>query len=171
MVGVLAHDASQAVPVEKLVLLLAEMEHDFGAPRLDLDGLDGELAFPARLPAHALRRGPAGAARGDGDAIGDDEAGVEPHAELADELRVLRAVAGQGFEEPAGAGAGDGPEVGGGLLAGHADAVVPHGDRACIAVERDADLQLAVALVEGVVGQCLEPELVCRIGGIGDQLP
>ena len=171
MVGVFAHDALQAVAVEELVLAVAQVEHDLGAPRLDLDGLDGEFALPARLPAHAFRRGPAGAARGDGDTAGDDEAGVEPHAELADELRVLRAVAGQGLEESASPGAGDGPEVGGDLLAGHADAVVPHRDGARVVVERDADLQIAVALVETVVGQGLEPELVRGVGGVGDQFP
>ena len=171
VIGVLAHDAPQAVAVEEFVLAVAKVEHDLGAPRLDLDGLDGELALPARFPAHAFRRGPAGAARGDGDAAGDDEARVEPHAELTDELRVLRAVAGQGLEESAGPGAGDGPEVGGDLLAGHADAVVSYRDRARVAIERDVDLQIAVALVETVVGQGLETELVRGVGGIGDQFP
>ena len=137
MIGVLAHDAPQAVAVEELVLAVAQAQHDLGAARLHVDGLDGELALAARLPAHPLGGGTAGATRGDGDVVRDDEARVEPDAELADEPGILRVVAGQRLEELAGAGAGDGPEVGGDLLAGHADAVVADRDGAGIRVERD----------------------------------
>ena len=165
------HDTAQAVTVEELVLAVAKVQHDLGAPRLDIDGLDGELALAARLPAHAFRHGPAGAARGDGDVVGDDEARVEPDAELSDELRVLRAVAGQGFEELTGAGTGDGSELAGDLLAGHADSVVPNRDRTDIGVKRYADLEITVTFIQPVVGQRLEPELVRRVGRIGDQLP
>ena len=171
MVGVLAHDASQAVTVQELVLAVAQVQHHLRAPGLDFNGLDGELALAARFPAHALHGGTARAARGDGDLVGDDEARVEPDAELPDELGVLRAVAGQGFEELPGAGAGDGPEIGRDLLAGHSDAIVANRDGAGIGIERDPDPELAVAFVESIVGQRLEPELVRGVGRIGDQLP
>ncbi len=73
---------------------------------------------------HAGFRGRARLARAHLDTLGDDERRVEADAELADELRRLLLIAGQRAEEFRGARAGDGAEVGDGLGARHADAVV-----------------------------------------------
>ena len=58
-----------------------------------VDGLDGELAIGGGLPAHAAAGGLTGLARQHLDAIGHDEGGIEAHAELADELRILLRIA------------------------------------------------------------------------------
>ena len=57
------------------------------------DRLDLEVAGAFGAPAHALGLRQAGAARLDRDPVGDDEAGVEADAELADQLRILLLVA------------------------------------------------------------------------------
>ena len=135
-----------------------------------LDRLDGELAAAVGLPAHALVRLLAGAAGQHRHLVGDDERGIEAHAELADQVRVLLLVAGELREELARAGLGDRAEVGDRLLAAHADAVVGDGERARLAVVVDADLQVGVALEERRVGERLEAQLVAGVGGVGDEL-
>ena len=48
---------------QQLVLLGAQVQHDVGAARRPLDGLDGVLAFAAALPPHAVLGRQPGAAR------------------------------------------------------------------------------------------------------------
>jgi hypothetical protein len=112
----------------------------------------------------------AGLARRDRDLVGDDEGRVEAHAELADELRIGARVARQLAEELSGAGLGDGAEVLGGLVAGHADAVVAHRDGGRLGVEFEFNGEFAIVLVQTVIGQRGEAQLVGGVGGVGDQL-
>jgi len=170
VVGVLADDGAQAVAVEELVLALTQVQHHLGAAARRLDGLQAVVALAGRFPVHPVLGGEAGAAGGHRDLVGDDEGRIETDAELADEAGVLGLIAGQGLEELAGTGLGDGPEVVHDLLAAHAHAVVADGDGARVLVVGDLDLQVAVALEQGIVGQGLEAQLVRRIRGIGDQL-
>ena len=147
VVGVLADDAAQPEAVEELVLALAQVQHDFGAASGLLDCLQGVSAVSGRNPAHALGGRQAGLARGQGHLVGDDEGGVETDAELADQLRVLRLVAGQRFEELPGAGPGDGADVVDHFVARHADATVRHRDGTRRLVEIDTDTELRVTFV------------------------
>ena len=62
------------------------------------DLLDGVVALAGALPSHALVGRRAGAAGHERHPIGHDEGRVEADAELADELRVLRAVGRQALK-------------------------------------------------------------------------
>jgi hypothetical protein len=179
VVGVIAHDAAQLVllqqrielvPVLGIGLVVAQVQGHVGSALGAVDVLDGEVAAAFGRPADAFRGRQARAAALDHDALRDDERRIEAHAELADEIGVLGGVAGQPAEELPRAGAGDGAEIGDRLFAAQADAVVRDPDRAGLAVDGDADLQLGVAGIERVVVDGLEAQLVAGIRRIGDQL-
>ena len=57
------------------------------------------------------------------------------------------------------------------LGAGHADAVVADGQGAAVDVGVDLDVQIRGVDVQILVPERLDPQLVQRVGGIGDQLP
>ena len=80
--------------VEVLLRVVAQVQRDAGAAlrRASMVSTSKSPA-PPRAPAHALLGRQAGAARLDRDPVGDDEAGVEADAELADQLRVRLLVA------------------------------------------------------------------------------
>ena len=106
-----------------------------------------------------------------GHLVGGHERGVEPDAELSDELGrgrgifLLRLL--QFGEESARTGMCDGAEVFDELLLRHADAVVGDRQRAGGFVGGDADLALAG---EFGTGQRQETPFVQRVGGVRDQL-
>jgi hypothetical protein len=127
-----------------------------------LDGLERVLAGALGFPADAVLGGQSGAAGGQRHAVGDDERRVEPDAELADQVGVLRLVAGERLEELARARLRDRADVADHFLPRHADAVVGDRDGPGGLVVRDPDLQLAVVLVQRLVGQRLEAQLVGR---------
>ena len=83
-----------------------------------------------------------GPARDDLDLARHHERGIEADAELADQVQIARAVAAQ-LDEALGAGARDRAEIVGQIVPVHADAVVPHGERA-LAASGEHDLQLGV---------------------------
>ena len=158
---------------QELLRLVVEMESD---PRAALGRFverqrrDGERALAVGRPAEGVRL--AGAARLDHDLVGDHEGGIEADAELADQrLRLLAGVlGGQLVEEGLGAGAGDGAEARGQVLAGHADAVVGDGQRLGFRVERDGDGEGAAALDQLGPGDRLVAQLLAGVGGVGDEL-
>ena len=87
------------------------MERHLGAARFPGHGLDGVIALAGALPMHTVLGGeprPSGAER---HPVGDDERGIEAHAELADQRSVLGGFGGQRFKEFAGAGLGDRSDV------------------------------------------------------------
>jgi hypothetical protein len=170
VVGVLADDGLQAPAAEEIGFALAQVQDDVGAALRTGDRLDLEVAGALAAPAHALLGLQARAAGFDGDAVGDDVAAVEAHAELADELGVLLLVAREAVHELAGAALGDGAEVGNGLLGRQADAVVADGEGASVLVEAHAHFEVGLVFVERVVIQGLEAQLVAGVRGIRDQL-
>ena len=155
---------------EQIVLALAQMEGDRGAARLSGGRLEGVLAFARALPAHRLVRREPGAAARERDPVGHDEGRVEADAELADELRVLRLVAGELRHELARPGLGDGPDVVDDLLPGHADAVVRDGDGARVGVHVDLNRQVRILFQQGGLGQRLEAQLVAGVRRVRDEL-
>ena len=170
MIGILADDRAQPETVQQLVFAFAQMQGHFSAALRPLDHLDRVLAAAVRFPSDAVLGGEAGAARHDRHLVRDDERRVEPDPELADEMRVLRFVAGQLVEEFARAGLRDRADVLDHFLARHADAVVRDRDRARRLVERHTDLELRVAFVKRLVGERLEAQLVRRVGRVGNEL-
>ncbi len=170
MVGVLLDDRAQPEAVEQVVLALAQVQHDRGAAGRRLDGLQRVLAPAVRLPPDAFGRVQALPAGGQRHPVGHDERGVEAHAELADQRRVLTLVAGQGPQELARPRLGDGPDVLDDLLAAHADAVVGDGDRPRAGVIADPDPQRAVGVGKFGLREQFQAEPVDRVRGVRDQL-
>jgi len=156
--------------IEKIVLAFAQMQDHVGAAAFLAHGLDGVVAPAARFPAHAVLGREPRAARDQCHAVGDDERRIETHAELADEVGVLRPVPGQAFEELSRAGFGYGADVVDHLLARHAHAIVRNGEGARRLVHIHPDLQLRVGFEQRGIGQRLEAQLVAGIRGIRDQL-
>ncbi len=174
-VRVAADDAADHPAVGEVVhavvfVLGLQVEGDRGAAAGLLGLFDGVGAVAGGLPAGGGRlAGPAGHQL---DALGGHERGVEADAELADQLRdrLLRLPLLQALGELAGAGLGDRPDVGDHLVAAHADAVVPDGQGARVAVRLQADLERLVAGEKLRLRQRLEAEPVEGIGRVRDQL-
>src|SRR2546430_14160080 len=89
---------------------------------------------------------------------------------LPDELRGLLLTPRQRAEEFRRTRALDGAEVGDGLLARHADAVVGDGERAGAWVGIDADGELAIFRKQRAVCDRCEAQPIAGVGGIGEQL-
>src|SRR5690606_30976352 len=170
VVGVLADQAANPGRIEELLRVVAQEEPDERA-RLGLRPvLDRELALPVRFPEDAcLGRLPRLTAF-DLDALRDDERGVEAHAELADQLRVLALIAGQPLDEALRAGMGDRAELLDDLVARHADAVVRDRNGLRALVDRDDDLEVRGLRRELLTRQRLEAQFVVRVRGVRDQL-
>jgi len=170
VVGIFADDGFELPRRQEFVFAFAQVQDDVGAAVRLVDRFDGKVARAFGFPAHAFVGGRAGAAGFHRDAVGDDEAGVEADAELADQRRILLLVAGEFREEFLGAGFGDGAEMLDRLVARHADAVVADRDRALFLVEADLDLQVGIVLEQRAVVDRLEAQLVGGVGRIRDQL-
>ena len=171
VVGVATHDVSKPVALEELVLTFAQAESHLGAAGGKGHAFHRVLAVAGGFPAHPALHRHAGPTRVNGDLVRDDEAGVEAHSELPDELQILGTVPGERLKEVPGAGLGDGPQVLDDLLVAHADAVVPHGDGPCLVVVLDMDPEIAVTFVEVIVRQRLEAQLVRGVGSVRDEFP
>ena len=140
--------------------------HDDVGARLALLGLGQGVAFHAAgLPFPGLVA--ALGAGDDRDLAGHHKGGVEPDAELTDDVDVFVLVLGL---EVHAAGPGDGAQVLLQLLPGHADAVVADGQGAAVPVGGDMDVQVLLADAHRGVGQAFEIELVAGVRRIGDQL-
>ena len=128
------------------------------------------VAVARRLPARGGLL--AGLARDEHDAIGHHEARVEAHPELADQLGShLPLLIAHRLEELARAGAGDGPDVlARRRLAAHADAVVPHGQRALRSASASRRISSSPSRLQLGPRDRLEAQLVQRVGGVGDEL-
>ena len=137
---------------------------------LERERSDGEGALAVRRPAPGLV-GP-GAARVDHDLVGDHEGGIKADAELADNGGgfLARVLGRKLVQEGLGAGAGDGAEPAGQVLAGHADAVVREGQRLGVGIDRDLDRERSAVLDELGLGDRLVAQLLAGVGGVGDEL-
>ena len=173
------HEVAQAPLGEVLVgavlaLNLAQVEDDVGtmvvlAVALARASRGNRVALDAvALPNKGLVR--AIGAADDAHVVGHHEGGVEAHAKLADDVDVLALMLGVGLLEGLAARMGDGAQVAVELFLGHADAVVAHGDGACVLVKRQANGQLIGAKLHVRVGQCHKRQLVDGVRGVGDEL-
>ena len=170
VVGVFLDDVAQAPAVGELFFAALQVQHDAGATLGLLHGGDFEVALALRRPVHAFGGGQAGAAAEHIHLVGNDERGIEAHAELADQPRILLLIAGEILQEVGGTGLGDGAQVRDGVLTAQADAVVFDGEGLGLLVKADANLQLGAAFEQLRLGQRLEAQLVGGVGGVGDQL-
>ena len=138
---------------------------------------DGVGALAASTPS-ARPVCAAGLAGDQRDPVGDHEAGVEADAELADQLgrRLLRRPpASRAWrslrQHLGGAGLGDRADEVDDLVAAHPDAVVADGQGALGRVGLEGDVQVGGVDLEVLVLVGGQPQLVQRVGGVGDQLP
>ena len=169
MIRILADDAAQAVTVQEILGLFAQVQDHLGAALGAVHGLHGIFALAVGNPVYAFLPRQAGAAGIDLHLFGYDEGGIKPHAELAYQLRVPGLVACQRFKKLFGTGLGDGAQVIDHLLPGHADAVVQHGDGFLRLVVFHPDIQLRVVLEQAVVLQALEAQPVGGVRRIRDE--
>ena len=170
VIGVARDDRLELPRTQEVLFALAQVQGHVGAARGLVDGFDLEVADALAAPAHALIGAEAGAPRLDRDAVGDDEAGVEADAELADQVGVLLLVTLQLGHELARAALGDGAQVLDRFVAAHADAVVADRQRLGLGVEQHAHFEVGGILVERRVVERLEAQLVAGVGRVGDQL-
>ena len=168
VVRILADDALEFVTVEIVVLVIAQMQRDAGAALCPGNGFCLEIARTAADPSHALFGWQTGAARFDCNFVGHDEAGIEPHAKLADQLGIGFLVAGEPVHKVLGSALGDGAQVLNGLLFAHADAVVGNGDGFGRLVVRHAHVEGGLVFVQAGAVECFEAELVGCVGGVAD---
>ena len=106
------------------------------------------------------------------DLVRDHEHRVETDAELPDQVgqrRVGRALVLQLLQKVRRAGLGNRAQVFDQLVAVHTDAVVGDRQGPLLPINREPDGQLALVLIEALVGECLEAQLLSRIGGVGDK--
>ncbi len=165
MVGIGLDDMAELMAVDILFRIGLHMQGDGGAADGSAAGLDLVLAQPVRFPQPYFIT--AGLAAFNGDFIGHHEAGIEPHAELADEVDVLVVIPRQKLR---GAGFGDGAEMVDQIVAVHADAGVFDADGAGFFIERDMDFQFGLVAVKPAVSERRVAQLVAGVGCIADQL-
>ena len=130
--------------------------------------LDGVALHAVRLPDACLVA--AVRAADDAHLARHHERAVEADAELADDVGDVGVREVVLVLELLAAGMRDGAEVLLQLFGGHADAVVGHGDRAGVLVERHVNFQVVLAELDAVVGQAAEIQLVDRVGRVADEL-
>ena len=173
IVAVALDEVLQAVLAEELVEVLLvgvvlERKDDVGAVGLALGFLDGialnAIGFPGPrlVAAVGLRHHAHG--------FGHHERAVEAHAELADDVDVVALLLGVLLLEGHGVGMGDGAQVAVKVLLRHADAVVGHGDGACVLIEGDVDAELFLRQLDAGVGEAFEVQLVDGVRRVGDEL-
>ena len=180
VVGVLPDEVAQPPLGEEAVgvvgvCALAQVENHVGAVVVGSGalalgrGLDGVALDAVGLPGEGLV-GAEGATH-DTDLVRHHERGVEPDAELADNVHVIALVLGVLLLELLRAGVRDGAEVLVELLLGHADAVVRDGNRARVLVEGQADRERGLVDLDVGVGEALEAQLVDGVRRVRDELP
>ncbi|MNF98147.1 hypothetical protein D3C84_810000 [compost metagenome] len=103
MVGVFLDDVAQAPAIGELFFTALQVQDDAGAALRLVEGGDFEIALALRGPVHAFGGREARPAGEDVHLVGDDEGGIEAHAELADQVGVLLLVAGKVLQEVRGA--------------------------------------------------------------------
>ena len=173
VVGILLDDAAHPPVVGEFLAALFQVEGDTGTAFLPGPGLYGELGLAVGFPQHAFLGCLTRLAGVHLYPVGNDERGVEPHPELANQLGILLLVTGQAFQKGRSPGPGNGAEVFDDLIAIHTDAIVGDGDGVLFLflgqVHRDPEVPLP--LQQAVVGQGGKAQFVDCITGVGNQLP
>ena len=146
-----------------------QMKDDGGSLSVALCLFDGVGVFAVGRPLPRLVG--TGFAGDDVRLVGSHERGIETHAELSDQFRIVAFgffLLLHGFNERLGAGLGDGADVRNQIVAVHADAVVNKGKGAGFLVRRNADFPVLriFRMADG-----LETRLVQSIGCIRHQFP
>ena len=169
-VGVLANDLAEAIFLDEVTGIFAQVEDDVSAAPRALGILDSEGSLAVGFPFHGSGAG-GGRTGDDGNAVGRHERGIEANAELPDQFGTVGGVGClEGLDELPGAGSGDGAEVLDDLIAGHANAVVRDHQRARGGIGREVDSIIGVAGGEVGLRQGAETEFVDGVCRIGDQL-
>ena len=172
VVGVLLDETPEPLGLQELAVLLPvgillDVHDDIGSDGLLLGGSDGVTVDSVGDPLVGLVG--SGGLGDHGDPVGDHECGVESDSELTDCLGVASLL--DGLPELQGTAVSDVSEVLLHLVSGHSDTVVGDGDGACVTVDDDGDLQVALVDSQRGIAEGFVVELVDGIRCIGDQLP
>ena len=167
--AVLHHQALNLVLLQVGRRLVLEVDVDLGTPAERVAGLvtgDRERPVGPRRPHQLVVCVVLGGHR---HVVGHEVHGVEPHAELPDQVHVPPLL--HRLEEARGPGLCDGPQVVHQVVLRHPHAGVPQPQDLVRAVERDADFQLGlVTLPQRVgLGQGQEADLVQGVRGVRDE--
>ena len=172
VVGILLHQLLHPELIQELAVPLVlgvglQVQGDGGPVALFGAGGDLVAGKALGLPVPGLLR-----AEGPGvhrDTLAHHEGGVEPYAELADDVHVLLLF--RLLLELEGTAAGDDAQVLVQLFLGHADAVIGDGNGAGLLVHLQADGEILPGKAGGAVLQRAVIQLVNGVAGVGDQLP
>ena len=173
VIGVFAHQLLKPPLLQELAEFLivgveTDVHDDVGADAVPFTFRDGIAIRAGRLP-HIGRVG-AIFLRHHRDVVGDHKRGVEPNAELTDDVGILRVIPKLLFELE-GPGGGDDAQVVVKILPVHADAVVRDGEKAGILVRLDLNFKILAVKADAVVGQRFVAKLIACVAGVGDDLP
>ena len=157
IIGIFLHKARKAVIVQKFAVVLFALvvlddKNDVRAAGVLFTGGDGVALRPAGLPLP--RPGLAVRAADDSDLFGHHKGRIKAHAELANDVHlgiclcVLLKIQAAAF--------GNGAQVLFQLVLRHANAVVAHGQRARVLIQRKADAKVFLFHLHGVVGEAAE---------------
>ena len=97
--------------------------------------------------------------------------GVKADSELADQVNILFCGLDQLVQKSIGSGMGDGPQILFQLRPGHADAGIGNNQGMCFFIQINGDFQRHMGIEDVLGSEALVPELLQRIGSIGDQFP
>ena len=170
MIRIFVYYAAQPIVVEKIIFSFTQMQGDAGTAFGLFNIFDIVFTFTAGLPAYAMFAAKPGAACFQRHLVGHNECRIEADAELTDQMRIFGLITGEVIEKFAGTRIGDSADIIHHFLTVHTNAVIHQSNGASGLIETDIDFQLAVVLIQGLIGQRFETELVTGIRGVGNQL-
>jgi hypothetical protein len=167
VVGIFVDDALDLPGLGVVQRVFTQVQDNAGATLRAGDGFHLKRAATAGAavahPTHTFIGLEACAAGFHRDFVGHDKARVKAHAKLANKVAVGLLVASELAHKVFGAALGNGAQVVNGFLLREANAVVSNGQRLCIFVKGDFDLQLGVVLVQAAVVDGLKAQLVAGV--------
>ena len=171
IVGIFFHQLGKAVFLQEFAVLFVlgivlEVQRYPRAGNSHFARLDGVALCATGFPATAGCFAPCAAFHRY--MVSHHKGGIEPHAELSDDLDLL---AGLVFPlKIQTAALGDGTQIFLHFLGGHAAAVIGDGKQAVLLIHRQRNFIIAAGKGYSVIGQRAEIQLVNGIAGIADQL-
>ena len=144
MVRVSADDGLQFPRRQEFIFTFTQVQDDVGTTVRLGNGFHTEITGTFGFPAHAFAGWYACAAGFNGDAVGNDEAGIKTDTELADHGSIFLLIAGEFAEKFFGAGFGDGTQMRNRIFFAHADTVIGNCDRVSSFIKADFDAQFRI---------------------------
>ncbi len=142
------------------------METNRGAALGSVNRFDGKFTGPVGNPVNAFihrRAGPAGKYL---DLVGNDEGGIKPDPELADQVRVFLRIGGHRRQIFTGPGTCDCAKLLNDIIARHADAIIGHTESFGFGIEVDTDPEVSIVFQKFFIRDRLEAQFIGCVRGI-----